>query len=87
MIFALDHKYENICTLIKDKPELKNMTPTQFLGRIRAHEKMLLEKAIIQNQDLASRRYDTALKAKKPSLEDQSSENGTDEESDSKKRW
>ena len=60
MILTLDDKYGTICTPIKEKPEFNIMTRAQFLGRIEAHEIVLLEKEILRSPESGSRRHGNA---------------------------
>ena len=74
---------DTICTLIKEKPEFKSMSPSEFLGRIQAHENVLKEKDFLRESGSRLGRHSTALKAMTSGGEGDSSSSYSDDESDS----
>ena len=79
---SLEAKYDTLCTLIRERADFKELTPTQVLGRINAHEIVAQEKKELLALTSHTRRS-TALKAKKTaSSSEASSDSEEDEDSE-----
>lgn len=63
LLTSLEEKYDTVCTLIQERHDFKELTPSQALGRLTTHEIIMEEMKELHSSRSISRRGH-ALKAK-----------------------